>query len=131
MMGDIMDETDMSSPVNDSTQLIKELSLPLYLGKGWLKFLGVLSIIYGILVIFSIWGILICWLPIWMGILLYKAGNAIEIAHLNSDKNQFMISISKLKTYFTISGVMALIGLIFVGIAILAAGGSIFSLLNL
>lgn len=126
-----MTETTESSPTNDASQLIKELSLPLYLGKGWLKFLGVLSIIYGILVIFSIWGILICWLPIWMGILLFKAGNAIEIAHISADKNQFVISVSKLKTYFTISGVMALIGLIFAGLALLLAGGSLLALLNL
>ena len=44
--------------------VLQQMLEPLYRAKGWLKFVGVLSIIQGVLSILSIWGILICWLPI-------------------------------------------------------------------
>ncbi len=112
---------------------VEKLSIPLYQAKGWMKLLGVLSIIYGILIIFSIWGILICWLPIWMGVLLNKSANAIEIAQRHGDSIQFQLALDKLKTYFTIQGVLALIGLIIIGIGIVIAlisGAAILDFLN-
>ena len=45
--------------------IIKELSLPIYQSRGWMKLIGVMSIIGGVLAAFTIVGILICWLPIW------------------------------------------------------------------
>jgi hypothetical protein len=47
--------------------LIQVLSMPIYQARGWLKFLGVLSFIGGIFQALSIVGIVIAWLPIWMG----------------------------------------------------------------
>jgi len=43
--------------------------------RGWLKFIGLLSLIYGIITALTIVGILIAWLPIWMGVLLFQAGS--------------------------------------------------------
>jgi hypothetical protein len=53
--------------------VIREVGTPLFMGRGWLKFLGVISIIQGVLTAFSIVGILICWIPIWLGILLLRS----------------------------------------------------------
>jgi hypothetical protein len=105
--------------------LIKEVSGPLFGAKGWMKFLGVLLIIYGVLMIITIWGIIICWLPIWMGILLFKAGAAIELAATSGSKPALYETMEKLKTYFTVQGILAVVGLVIAVIAMivgLAAG---------
>ncbi|MBS1261023.1 MAG: hypothetical protein MAG453_00342 [Calditrichaeota bacterium] len=110
-------------------ELIKSLSIPLYQAKGWLKLVGIFSIINGILIIFSLWGILICWLPIWMGVLLTKSAGLIERAQLSGDRSDFTQAMDKLKTYFTIQGVFLLIVIVVtvVGIIILSTGASLFN----
>ena len=115
----------------DENEFVKKMSIDLYQAKGWLKLLGILNIVYGVISIFSLWGILIGWLPIWMGILLIKAGNEIEAAQLTGEPMHMEVSLAKLKTYFTIQGVMAILGLIVIGIGaiVLLSTGS--ALLNL
>ena len=101
--------------------------------KGWLKFLGVLMIIYGIIVAFSLVGILIAWLPIWMGVLLFQAGNRADEALFTKDPNQLVTMMSKLKTFFIIQGVLAIIALIALTIAmigVISTGGTLFSILQ-
>jgi hypothetical protein len=102
--------------------LVREISGPLFQAKGWLKLLGVLMIIYGVVMIITIVGIIFCWLPIWMGLLLLKAANGAEMAQASGDKSAIMTTMSKLKTFFTIYGVLALIGLIAMVIALIVGG---------
>ncbi len=110
--------------------IIKELSLPIYRSRGWMKLIGVMSIIGGILAAFTIVGILICWLPIWLGILLFKAGSAAEGAQLNGDKTKLLESLTRLKTYFVINGVLALIGVIIGAVSVIMTGGALFSIMD-
>jgi len=95
--------------------------------KGWLKFLGVLYIVSGALTALTVVGILFAWLPIWMGVLLFQAGTQAETAVLTRDPGGLITMMDKLRLFFVINGVVALIGLIFVGIALLATGGALFS----
>lgn len=123
----------MEGEVNQAagTQLdatIKELSVSLYQAKGWMKLLGVVMMIQGVLSAITIFGIVICWLPIWLGVLLFKAAGAIEGAQLTGNKQMFMESMAKLKTYFVINGVLMLIAVVFVGLSLLLAGGSMMAL---
>lgn len=97
----------------EQTSLIRALSLPLYQSRGWMKLIGVLMILYGALVALSIIGIIIAWLPIWMGILLFQCASAAETAQINEDPEELLSALKRLKTYFTIMGVLTLIGLIF------------------
>lgn len=115
----------------EDIDLIKELSSPLYRSKGWIKLLGVLSIAWGVVSIFSVVGILVCWLPIWIGILLWKASRSIELAMIDGDKDQLLVSMSKLKTYFTIQGILVLIGLIIFLFILLSQGNENFLLRSL
>ena len=105
-------------------------NLPVYQSKGWLKLLGVVLIINGVVAIFTLVGIVICWLPIWMGILLFKAASMIEVAQVNGDKVQLLESLKKIKTYFVINGVLMLIALIFIVISLIISGGALFSILD-
>ena len=114
----------------EEENVVREVSLPIFQSKGWLKLLGVVMIINGILVALTLVGIVICWLPIWLGVLLFQAAGAVEGAQINGDKGQLLTSLSKLKMYFMINGIMMLIMIIGVAVAILISGGAIFSLLN-
>ena len=55
-----------------------------------------------------------------MGVVLYQAGSSSEQAYFNGDKYSFMKSLTQLKLYFTIMGIMTLIGIIFTGIMLIA-----------
>ena len=87
---------------------------------GWMKFMGVMTIIGGCLQVLSIFGIVIAWLPIWMGVVLTKAGaKAVEYA----DKGDFASLeglTGQLKTYFTISGILIIVSFALAIVAIVA-----------
>jgi hypothetical protein len=93
---------------------IQELSAPLYQARGWLKFLGVLSIIGGIVQVITIAGIISGALSIWMGVLLFQAGTSIETAGHLGDRFAFLNSLGHLKTYFMIQGILTLLAIILV-----------------
>jgi hypothetical protein len=102
-----------SAPEPQERQTVQQLSIPIYQARGWLKFLGILSIISGVGSALSIVGILFAWLPIWMGVLMFQAGSSIESAGQLGDKFAFLRSLGNLKTYFVLQGVLALIGIVF------------------
>lgn len=99
-------------PAPQDTRIIQELSLPIYQARGWLKFLGVLSIIGGVFQALSIVGLLIAWLPIWMGVLMFQAGSSIDSAGQFGDRFALLRSLGNLKTYFVLQGVLTLIGIV-------------------
>ena len=111
-------------------EFVKDLSIPLYQAKGWMKLLGVLMIIAGILYAITLVGIIVCWLPIWMGILLFKTAGAAEVAQINGSRAQLHLALSSLKTYFTIQGVLVLISLIFMLIGLIIGGGGMLGMLS-
>ena len=95
------------------SQIIRSVSSPLAEGAGWMKFLGILSIIAGASQMLSLVGILWGWLPLWMGILLYQAANAAETARLSGDPYALASALGKVKTYFMINGILTLLGMLF------------------
>jgi hypothetical protein len=95
-----------------TNSLVQELSAPLAQSKGWIKLLGVMMIIYGVMIAVSVVGLIIAWLPIWIGVLLFQAASAVEQAQVDGDADAMLRAMGKLKTYFTISGVLMLIGII-------------------
>jgi hypothetical protein len=102
-----------SAPAPQETQLVQQLSIPIFQARGWLKFLGVLSIISGVGSALSIVGIIFAWLPIWMGVLMFQAGSSIAPAGQFGDKFAFLSSMGSLKTYFVLQGILALLGIVF------------------
>ncbi len=77
---------------------------------GWIKFLAIFSIAIGVLYALSIFGIIIAWLPIWLGIILLKVANSCrEVADgkVASLGNMF----TSLKTFFIITGIFTIISM--------------------
>ena len=118
----------MEQANTDQANLIKEVSIPVYQARGWMKLIGILMIIVGVFYALTIVGIIIAWLPIWMGVVLYQAGSSSEQAYFNGDKYSLLTSLNKLKLYFTIMGIMTLITIALMVIMLIAvlAGGLAF-----
>ncbi len=100
--------------VKTEENLIREVCYPLYKGKGWLKFYGIVTIIAGILSALSIVGILYAWLPIWLGVLINGAANKMDTAYNTGNKQAFLDAQQKLTTFFVINSVLILISFIFI-----------------
>ena len=92
---------------------VREVAAPLYGAKFWLQLVGVMMIIYGVLSAMTIVGLIVAWLPIWLGVLLFQTANAVEQAYTSEDEPSLLAAMGKLKTYITIMGILTLIGLIF------------------
>jgi hypothetical protein len=76
---------------------------------GWAKFIGIMTIIGGCLQVLTIFGIVIAWLPIWMGVVLTKAGSkAAEYAD-KGDAASLEGMMGQMKTYFIINGVLIIV----------------------
>ncbi len=107
-----MEEQSSMRREGDQLQLVRELGFPLYQGRAWIKFLGIMSIIQGVIAAFTIIGIIFAWLPIWVGVLLYQSATTMERAYAMGDRKTFAEAMGKLKTYFLIQGIVTLIGIV-------------------
>jgi len=84
---------------------------PLMEARTWMKVLAVLLVIEGVLMVPSIWGILVAWLPIWLGVLLFQAASALDRVE-RGDGAAAEEVMAKLKTFFTVAGVAAIVLLV-------------------
>ena len=110
--------------------VIDQMSFVAGRSKGWFKFLGILSIIAGIATALTLVGILVAWLPIWMGVLLFQAGNQADHLLLTKDAERLVAMMNKLRTYFVIQGILAMIAIAGASLSIMFTGGAIFSFLQ-
>jgi hypothetical protein len=110
------------------TQPAQRIIQPIYASRRWMKLLGIVMIVQGALIALSIIGLLIAWLPIWLGILLMKSAKKAEEAYVDGGEVDAIESLANLKTIFTIYGVVTIVGIGFmilyiVLIVALIAGG--------
>lgn len=111
----------MQMQQNDS-ETVRELSRPLYESKFWLKLVAVMMLVYGALTAITVVGLIVAWLPIWMGVLLFQTASAAEAAQTGGDRDEMLRAMSKLKTYFTIMGVLTLVGIVIMALGLLFGG---------
>jgi hypothetical protein len=76
-----------------------------------MKFIGIMFIIQGAITALTIIGIIVAWLPIWIGVLLLQSAGAAQRSQIQDDANALIEALSRLKTYFVIQGVLYLVGL--------------------
>lgn len=115
-----MDSTHTSTA--DSETLVKSIHATANDMSGWLKFLGAVQIAIGIPSLIGLIGALY----IWLGILLWQAGTAAE----SNQPEQLTTMMSKLKTVFIVTGVLAALGLVSMIVMFLTIGGGILTLLQ-
>ena len=91
---------------------IRSIIEPLARGKFWMQLIGVMMIIYGAITALSIVGIVIAWIPIWAGVVLMQAAGAVHRAYTTNEPQEASYAMGKIRIYFTIFGVLTLLGLI-------------------
>jgi len=106
---------------NAQASAVKRMIEPLYRAKGWIKFAGIMSIIYGAMNVLSVVGIIIAWLPIWMGIVLVSASKFIDKAYTDDQEADMVTSLDKLRLYFKIFGIVMIVMLVVAILGIIAA----------
>jgi len=81
---------------------------PILKAKGWLKFLGVVSIVMAVLYTLATLGIglVITWIPFWLGMLLLKISSLFE----SGDEDDLKIAFDKLRLVFKIVGIYTIVG---------------------
>ena len=84
---------------------LQHIALPLVRARGWITFLAVVAFINGALNVLSIWGIIIAWLPIWIGVLLVQASNGLSNYELNGEEEDMREALEKIALVFKITAV--------------------------
>ncbi len=112
------------TPVNADAMLLDRLRSTAGNMAAWLKFLGIVYIIQAVFAIITtmFMGIIFAWLPLWLGILLFQAGNRASLAAVGGRAEELIPMIEKLKLYFIINGIMMIIIIVFVVILIAVFG---------
>jgi len=111
----------MSSSESD---LVREVSMPLYKARGWLKFVGIMMILGGIPSALALVGII----PIWQGVLLLQAASSFETAANTGQRYAFDSAMGNIKTFFVINGVLIIVGIaiaVIIGCIYLVAGAAV------
>jgi len=90
---------------------VPRLALVARQSSGWMRFLGVVSILQGALSALTIVGIVFCWLPIWLGILLFRASEDATFA-AEGEPWRMDAYIQRLNRYFVIQGIVTLLGIV-------------------
>jgi hypothetical protein len=85
-------------------QLFARLIIPLQQSRFWIQLFAGCLIFYGALLTVTGLGILVAWLPMWIGVLLFMASKSIRRAYNENDANALISTITRFKTVFTILG---------------------------
>jgi hypothetical protein len=100
------------APMANDAEIVKPLATTLASVGGWMKFLAVLSFIAGGLYVLSVWGILVAWLPIWIGVVLWGAATKAQEASLSGSADELNASLDKIRFSFKLYGVRFIIGIV-------------------
>jgi len=84
---------------------------PLYEAKGWIKFLGLVYFISGIIACLTIFGAVTGWIPVWIGHLLMKAEKFLTAGYENGNEAEIRTSMNHLALTAKVFGIATLIGL--------------------
>ena len=105
---------------DENSMDLRQVALPLYEARGWMRFIAATMLIAGALTALTIAGLVIAWLPIWQGVLLLQAARRVEAAFAAEDEALLRDSLAKLKTYCVIQGVLLLTGVLAIAGVVLA-----------
>lgn len=99
-----------------SRETVLALMDPLSRAAGWMKLMAVMMFIFaGIYTLASFgFALIIMWIPIWQGVLLWKAASRARAAMVDGSELTAQAAMESIKTYFVLLGVLTLIGLLLV-----------------
>lgn len=118
---DLPPAVSAGGPATPPVDWLARLLEPAYAAKSWLRFLGVVMIAGGVLAALTLVGLLFAWLYVWIGVLLWQAGDRAEQARRLRDPALLEQFLQKLKTLITIAGVTTALSLALALVALLLA----------
>lgn len=96
----------------DLRELVKDLASYISANRFWMKFFGILMIIYGVLQALTLVGLVIAWLPIVSGLLLLKAANSALMAENTGTVKSIEDTLYRIGLFFKINGIMAMVAVV-------------------
>lgn len=135
---------DAYPPFQPSTSSdIADAAAPLVAYKGWIKFVAIIQIALSILYVFILVvialrgagafgiGVVVAFLPIWLGVLMLQTVAATERAHVRGDAPALKLAMGKVKTYFLIQSIITAAGYLFAIVFTVAAARFVIALQGL
>ena len=112
-----MSDNPYASPENASSLLSGKAGTgldyrdvePLCSVSGWLRFLGILNIIIGVLYCITIIGAIIGWLPLWIGVSLNRAAGSLRTGYEQRNGHEIRAGMASTALVFKIVGVIAFV----------------------
>ncbi len=96
-------------PIDDFDASGIEVAEPLFHNRGWLKFVGIMSILYGVLVCLSIIGIIFGWIPILVGVKLLNCSQSLTDGYPSMNTAEVKYGIGELSSAIKFLGIFAII----------------------
>ena len=82
---------------------------PIFSVQLWIRILGFAAMIIGVLYCLSIIGLIIGWLPIWLGVILLRTSKSIDSVVADESEQAAFELVSQIALFFKIVGIAALI----------------------
>jgi hypothetical protein len=83
---------------------IQRLVYPLYQSLIWIRLFAVCLVFYGALITVTGIGVLVAWIPMWIGVILLLTSKSISTAYKKNSEQAFIQTISRLRTIFLTLG---------------------------
>lgn len=92
----------------------KRLLLSLTENSKWMKILGGLMIALGVFYCITIVGLIVGWIPLWLGYLAYTAGSLLDGAEEKAGDETRVLAVEKIALFFKICGILAVVYLVII-----------------
>lgn len=89
-----------------------EVVRPLLAVGGWMRLLGGLAVAAGVLQCLTCVGLLVGWIPIWIGVLLLRSVDQLERGERTGDARELRAGVESLARAVQVKAVLALIGVV-------------------
>ena len=88
---------------------VKQTLEPLYNSRKWINVVSIILILQGVFLILNIWGVIVCWIPIWMAVLLRSSANQLTTAYESNDPAGMRTALGKLGQCFRLFSILFLV----------------------
>jgi type IV pilus assembly protein PilA len=89
-------------------ETIKSLAATLASSSGWMRFFAIMMYIAGGLYVLTIWGVLIAWAPIWLGVIVWRAATRADAARASGRKEDLNGALDSVRLYYKLMGILSI-----------------------
>jgi len=105
------EESAATTNTSDWFFLLKRFVEPLYKARGWIICYEILLLLSVPVLVLSVWGIFVVWVPVWCAQVLSSGAQHLRRGYETNNADDLRIALKKLGTFFTIMGILAVVSL--------------------